>query len=91
MSSKRQKAKDLINLALDGDNDANERAAAAMRAVKIIAKYDLLASPLDGILDSGNETVQAAGDIFSRLTDPTLLNSLKKVASHVGQARRRRR
>ena len=89
--SRRQKVKDLIKLALDGDNNDNERMAAALRAVKIIDKYDLLSSPLDGLLASDNETVQAATDIFSRITDPILVRSVKKIADQVGRARQRRR
>jgi len=89
--SRRQKVKDLIKLALDGDNNDNERMAAALRAVKIIDKYDLLSSPLDGLLSSDNETVQAATDIFSRITDPSLVRSVRKIADQVGRARQRRR
>lgn len=89
--SHRQKARDLVELAADVDTPDAERIAAAMKVVKLIRKYDLLASPLDGLLDSGNETVQAAGDIFARITDPSLLNSVRKIGAHLSQARRRRR
>lgn len=92
--SNRQKARDLVELAADVDTPDNERIAAAMKVVKMIRKYDLLASPLDGLLSSDNETVAAATDIFGRLTDPTFLASVKKIGGHLGRAtaaRRRRR
>lgn len=89
--SARQKAKDLVELAADVDTPDNERIAAAMKLVKMIRKYDLLASPLDGLMASDNETVQAATDIFSRITDPSLVKSLKKVADQIGRVRRSRR
>jgi len=89
--SARQKAKDLVELAADVDTPDNERIAAAMKVVKMIRKYDLLASPLDGLMASDNETVQAATDIFSRMTDPSLVKSLKKVADQIGRVRRSRR
>lgn len=91
--SARQKAKDLVELAADVDTPDNERIAAAMKLVKLIRKYDLLASPLDGLMASDNETVQAATDIFGRLTDPTFLASVKKIGGQLGRAagaRRRR-
>ena len=89
--SARQKARDLVELAADVDTPDNERIAAAMKLVKLIRKYDLLASPLDGLMASDNETVQAATDIFSRITDPSLVKSLKKVADQIGRVRNRRR
>jgi hypothetical protein len=89
--SARQKARDLVELAADVDTPDNERVAAAMKLVKLIRKYDLLASPLDGLMASDNETVQAATDIFGRLTDPSLVKSLKKVADQIGRVRQRRR
>lgn len=82
----RQKARDLIELACDDRTPDKERLAAALKACKTIRDHDLLASPLDGLLSSENETVQAATDIFSRLTDPKLVKSMKKV---VAQVRRR--
>lgn len=89
--SARQKARDLVELAADVDTPDKERVAAAMKLVKLIRKYDLLASPLDGLMASDNETVQAATDIFSRITDPSLVKSLKKVADQIGRVRGRRR
>jgi len=86
----RQKARDLIELALEENGDDKERIAAAMKALRIIRKYDLLSSPLDGLLSSDNETVKAATSIFEKLTDPDLVNSVKKISSRISQARRRR-
>lgn len=91
MSKARQKAQDLVRLATDSDTDKEEALTAAYRACKIIEKYDLLSSPLDGLLGSGNETVEAAASIFETLTSPKLAGNLKKIAGAVGQARRRRR
>lgn len=87
--SARQKAKDLVELAADVDTPDNERIAAAMKLVKLIRKYDLLASPLDGLMESDNETIAAATDIFGRLTDPALVNSLKKFTGKLKGMRRR--
>lgn len=89
--SARQKARGLVQLALDESAGEKERVNAAMRCVKLIAKYDLLASPLDGLLDSDNETVSAAANIFQKLTDPTLVASVKKVSQKIGRAHTRRR
>jgi hypothetical protein len=86
----RQKARDLIELALEENGDDKERIAAAMKALRIIRKYDLLSSPLDGLLSSDNETVKAATSIFEKLTDPDLVNSVKKISGRISQARRRR-
>jgi len=85
----RQKARDLIELAADERTPEKERLAAALKAVAIIRKHDLLASPLDGILDSGDETVQAVKSIFDVFTDPKLRENVKKVARRVNRARRR--
>jgi hypothetical protein len=85
----RQKVKDLIELACDETGNDKERVAAAMKAVRIIRKYDLLASPLDGLLESDNETIKAATSIFEKLTDPDLVSSVKKISSRISQARRR--
>lgn len=76
----RKKVKDLVELAVDDRTPDKERVAAAMRAVVLIRKHDLLSSPLDGLLDSDNETVQATRTIFEALTDPKLAKSVRKVA-----------
>ena len=89
MSSPRQKAKDLIELAADIHTSQEERMSAAVKAVALIRKHDLLAHPLDGFLDTNDETVQAATNIFEALTDPKLVGSLKKVAGRIGRRRRR--
>jgi len=89
VSAARKKARGLVALAVDERTPREERIAAALRAVKIIAKYDLLASPLDGILDNSNETVQAAKTIFDFVTDPKLSASVKTVADRFKRSRRR--
>lgn len=89
MQAQRQKVKDLIDLALDTRTPENERLAAGFKAIRLIRKYDLLASPLDGLLDSGDETVQAAASVFETLTNPKLVGNLKKVASRFNRRRRR--
>lgn len=85
--SYRQRAKDLIELALDDGAPEPERLSAALKAVKLIQKHDLLASPLD-LIDSKNETVQAVKGIFEVLTNPKLTKNVKKVGERL---RRRRR
>ncbi len=78
----RQKAKDLIELAADGRGSDKERASAAVKAVALIRKHDLLTipdSPFTGLFD--NELVQEVSEL-ARIG--------KKLANRVGQARRRR-
>lgn len=89
-TNNRQKAKDLIALALDEKNNVNERAQAAFTACKLIDKHELLASPLDaiGIDESSSETIRAAGSIFEALTDPTLVASVQKLASTLRRKKR---
>lgn len=84
----RQKAKDLINLAIDDAANDKERVAAAMKAIKIIHDNDLLSSPLDGLLESDNDTVRAASSILDKLTDPDLIKNVKKVAGSFKGRRR---
>lgn len=86
MIDKRQQVKDLIELAVDSTNDDDkERVAAAMKAVRMIRKYDLLDSPLDAL--ANNEYVQAAQKIFGVFNDP----AVKKVRARVTQEVKRRR
>jgi hypothetical protein len=87
--SERQKAKKLMALALDERTPEKERLSAAFNALKLIDKHGLLDSPLEGILNSDNETIKAASTIFERLTDPDLVKSVKKVAGGLGRSRRR--
>jgi hypothetical protein len=86
----RQKAKDLIELASDIHTSDKERLSAAIKAVQLIRKHDLLASPLDGLLDNHDETIRAATNVFQTLTDPTLVGNLKKVAGRFNRRRRPR-
>lgn len=85
--SPREKAKDLIELALDDGTSDAERATAAFRALKIIRKYDLLSSPLDVLDGSSNKNVKAAKKVLETLGDPELVSSVKALA---GLFRRRR-
>ena len=91
---KREKAKDLIALALNEGTTAEERSAAAYRAIKIINKYKLLdPTPLDGILE--NETVRAVKTVADKFADPELIGGLKELFKQAGvvasAAKRRRR
>lgn len=90
---KRDKAKKLIENALDDGVGPEERNAFAVRAIKLIRKYDLLTPPvLDGILE--NETVRAAKTVLDNVTNPDFLGSLKTIGREfqkvTAQARRRR-
>lgn len=90
-SQQRQKAKDLIEIALgEAEGGDKERITAALKACQLIKKYELLDSPLDGILAIDNETVQAASTILSALTDPMLVNSVKRVAKGFGGRKKKR-
>lgn len=86
MGDRRQKVKDLIELACDEGNEDGERTAAAMRAVKLIRKYNLLSSPFD-LLDGNNEVVQAAKSIVEAL--PDFADNARKIVREVGRMRRR--
>lgn len=89
---KRDKAKDLIALATNEGATAEERSAAAVRAIKIIQKYSLLdPTPLDGILE--NETVRAVKTVADKFADPELIGGLKELfkQAKVVAGRRRRR
>jgi hypothetical protein len=93
---KRAKAKRLIEQALDDSVGPEERNAFAVRAIKIIDKYELLTPPpLDGILE--NETVRAVKTVADKFADPELVGGLKalfgaaKSAAAEASSRRRRR
>lgn len=85
----RQQARDLIELAADSRTPEKERLSAAIKAVALIRKYDLLANPLDSLVD--NETVQAGKSIFDMLTNPEseLVRNVKKISKGVKKLRRR--
>lgn len=86
---KRQQVKDLIELAVDSTNDNDkERIASAMKACRMIRKYDLLESPLDAF--ANNEIVQAGRKIFDVFNDPAVKKVRTRVAQEVARARRRR-
>lgn len=88
MANQRQRAKDLIELAVDDGTPEKERLAAALKAVGLIHKYDLLASPLDDLLGSKNETVRAVSTVVERATDPDFLGALKTIGGQIAAARR---
>jgi hypothetical protein len=91
MSNPRQKAKDLMTLALDERGNEKERINAAFKALKVIDDNGLLDSPLDGIMAMDNEHVKAAASIFDTLSNPDFVRSVKKVAGGISRARSRRR
>ena len=65
---KREKAKDLIELALNDGTTAEERSAAAYRAIKIVHKYKLLdPTPLDRPTHA--IIVSLRGDLVGLLVD----------------------
>jgi len=76
----RQKAKDLVALAIDERTPEKERLAAMVAAVKLIHQHGLLSSPLDGLLRADNETVKAAATLFEQITHPEFMSSVKQVA-----------
>lgn len=91
---KRDKAKKLIELALDEGGAPEERSSSAIKAIRIIRKYKLLdATPLDGILE--NDTVRAVKAVADKLADPELMGGLKELfkqaSSVAAEAKRRRR
>ena len=90
---KRAKVKDLTTLALDDAATAEERSSTAVRAIKIIRKYELLdLTPVEGILE--HPTVRAAKVVADKLVDSELTGAfkvlLKQGAEAVAASRRRR-
>lgn len=81
--NQKQRARDLIELAVDDRTPEKERLAAAVKAVTLIRQHDLLASPFDGLSESGSETVRAATKIVEKLTDPDLISSARKMMDEV--------
>ncbi len=59
MSDVRQKAKDLLRLALDGGTTANERDAATRQLLALIEKYDLLSA--------GGKPINVAAEILNKV------------------------
>lgn len=92
MSDAREKARKLIALALDDRGNERERLSAAMRACVLIKQHDLLASPLDGILTSDNETVKAAVNIGKAVAEdgPAVVRGVKSVVDAFKKTRARR-
>ena len=88
MINPRDTAKKLIETATDDRTPEKERVNAMVQAVRIIKQHDLLATPLDGLLDSSNETVKAASTIFSSLTNPDFVAGVKQIAKGLGGVRR---
>ncbi len=85
----RQKAKDLMTLALDERTPEKERLAAAFGALKVIEKNALLDSPFDGI---DNESVRAAVDIANRtIFDADFKRNARKVGRSVAEKLRGKR
>ncbi|MCZ7384985.1 MAG: hypothetical protein O8C63_09595 [Candidatus Methanoperedens sp.] len=88
MSNWHVKAKGLVARAVHPNTPENEAFASAMLACKLIAKHDLLDSPIDGIMENvNNETVRAAGDLFKHLSDPEFVRSVKKITSELRRKR----
>ena len=88
MPDQRQKALHLIELALDEGVTVEEGRSAAVKAVKFIDKYDLLAST-----GSENDTVRAVSTAVGTVMEA--IDSVKKTADQFtrsgGEGNRRRR
>jgi hypothetical protein len=72
MSDVRQKAKDLLRLALDGGTTANERDAATRQLLALIDKYDLLSA--------GGKPINVAAEILNKVISGDFM---EEVAGHV--------
>jgi hypothetical protein len=78
MSDVRQKAKDLLRLALDERTPENERNAATIQLLKLIDKYDLLSA--------GGKPINVASSILEKIAGLDIENvasSAEKFASSV--------
>jgi hypothetical protein len=87
--NQRQRVKDLIELAADDGTPEKERVSAALKAVALIRKHDLLSNPLDAFED--NAVVKAGRTIFDAFNDPDVRESFKTIGEKVSGARRSRR
>ena len=81
MSDVRQKAKDLLGLAIDGGTSQHERDAATKQLLALIVKYDLLSAggkPVDVASDALKQFLKQAlsGDIMD-----TIAGHVEKYAS----------
>lgn len=95
MADPRQRALDLIELALDENTTVDERRSAALKAVKHIDRHDLLTP------DNRNDTVSAVSSVVDTITDPDFVGRVKTIADAFtqrsdsgddgGRRRRRRR
>jgi hypothetical protein len=74
MSDVRQKAKDLLKLALQSDNKG-EREAATVQLLKLIDRYDLLSA--------GGKPINVAAEILNRVISGDFM---EEVAGHVEKA-----
>lgn len=95
----RQKAKDLIELAARSDTPEKERLSAAVKAVALIRKYELLENSNEETVETAksifdemltridSETLKAAKSIYDVLSGSEFRGNVKKVA----RAGRRRR
>ena len=72
MSDVRQKAKDLLRLALDGGTTSNERDAATRQLLALIEKYDLLSA--------GGKPINVAAEILNKVISGDFM---EEVAGHV--------
>jgi hypothetical protein len=68
MSDVRQKAKDLLRLALDGGTTPNERDAATRQLLVLIEKYDLLSA--------GGKPINVATEILNRVMSGDFMNEV---------------
>jgi hypothetical protein len=94
MKTTREKARGLIELAMDKSTTEEERLSAGMKAVSLIHQHNLLAHPLDKLVPGDNEGVKAAVDVLGRLFDPEFVGGVKKVyrgAKEASAGRRSRR
>lgn len=92
-ASYREKAKDLVALALDENTSIEERRNAAVKAVKYIDKYDLLDlpdNPLEGLVDADvAETIGEAGAAVQAAKQG--FDTLKKIWDRVERKQSSRR
>ena len=72
MSDVRQKAKDLLRLALDEGTNQNERTAATRQLLALIEKYDLLSA--------GGKPINVATEILNKVMSGDFM---EEIAGHV--------
>jgi len=79
------KVRKLVKLAAHSKTPPNEATTAALRACKLIKRYDLLDSPIDAL--AGSPVVQAAKTIYDTVNNPSVKAAGSVISDLIKKAR----